>query len=97
VSVTPISAAVQKSTVVISGKLPSGKIISQDLPIPHAPGVADFQLIDAAIKSVRSVGGLMGDGEESGTVNFYPLLMFTGGINFKVNRVALVSSSSAIQ
>ena len=91
-SVIPIRTAPQQSTVVISGKLPDGKVIVQELPIPHTAGVTDFQLIDAAIKAIRAAGGMMTDGE-NGTVNFYPLLTLTDGINFGVKRVSLVIGS----
>jgi hypothetical protein len=84
-----------QSTVVITAKLPSGKVISQELPIPHAPGVQDFQLIDQAIKTTRAVGGLMGDSDEPDAIKFYPLMMLTDGLSFKVKRVTLAVSGLA--
>ena len=85
----------QVSTVLAVGTLPDGKTVSQEMPLPHDAGVSDPQLIFNAIQLIRQVGGIMFDGEK-GSVNFYPLLMFVGGINFSVKRVILAIGSSAL-
>jgi len=84
----------RQSIVAVAGTLSTGQVISQEIAIPHEPGASDPTLINNALQLIRTVGGLMFDGE-SGSVNFYPLLMFTGGINFAVKRITLALSSTA--
>jgi len=86
----------RQSVVIATGKFPDGRTVSQQLTLPHEPGVTEVQLISAAINLVRASGGLINEGEK-GTIDFYPLLMFTGGINFSVQRVSLALGTLAMQ
>jgi len=86
----------RQSVVIATGKFPDGKTVSQQLTLPHEAGVSEIQLISAAINMVRAAGGLMLIGEDS-SIDFYPLLMFTGGINFSVQRVSLALGTLAMQ
>lgn len=77
----------QKSIVVISGELPGGGEIVQNLALDHDTGVPEGNLIGQAFAYARQAGGLMIDAP-GGSVYFYPLIHFTR-VHFEVKRVVL--------
>ncbi|MHB8501494.1 MAG: hypothetical protein ACYDHE_11190 [Candidatus Acidiferrales bacterium] len=78
----------QQSKVVMTGKLPTGEDVVQEIAMNHAPGTPDSALMAKALEMIRGAGGLMIEGDK-GAINFYPLLGLKL-INVAVKRVVLV-------
>jgi len=77
----------QRSLVVISGELPGGEKIVQNLALDHDTGVPEGNLIGQAFAYARQAGGLMVD-VPGGSVYFYPLIHFAR-VHFEVKRVVI--------
>lgn len=82
-----------KSTVVISGELPSKEVISQSIGLEHDAGAPYSSLIGNAFQVIRQVGGLSVDSLDGQSMDFYPLVRFDR-INFSVKTLVITVGNS---
>lgn len=76
------------TTVVITGTvIATGKKVISEIPIPHDAGVPEPLIIDAAIKAIRGMGGLMVQSDDPEAVDFYPLMSIM--LTCKCRKIAL--------
>jgi hypothetical protein len=83
----------RRSVVVVSGKLPNGEEVFQELELGHDPGTPSSVLIGNAFAIIRQVGGLSTDSADKSSLDFYPLSKFDK-VNFTVKNVQLATNLS---
>jgi hypothetical protein len=78
----------RNTVVVVSGTLPSGEVIAQEVSLTHDPGAPSSALIGSAFNVIRQVGGLSLDSFDKESMYFYPLSKFDR-VTFQVKKVQL--------
>lgn len=91
-----VEVRAQTSVALVVGRLADGSEVSQEIAIPHQPGVVDDILIGHAIGQLRQMGGMLVR-RDDGSVDFYSLLMIPKGINVSIKRISLALGTLATQ
>lgn len=76
------------STVVMTGELHDGTVLTQEFNLTHDPGAPDPNIIATAFKLARDLQGFVFDGPD-GTMIFHPWSNFKSSILFAVKKVQI--------
>ena len=88
-----IARPIETTTVRAEAVLEHGQKVFQIYPINHPQGTDNGQILGAAVNISRQMGGLLED-TPSGGLNFYPLHLLFGPINFEIKNIALVGADA---